>query len=52
MANKEKVIANRHKIMKDSMIKQTKLEKEKAKKARDQVEVFNHKLMQKNEKYT
>jgi hypothetical protein len=28
------------------------LEKEKAKKAKDQLEIYNHKIMKKNEKYT
>lgn len=51
LARKEKLIANRHKTMKDQLAKQTKLEKEKAKKAKDQLEIYNHKIMKKNEKY-
>ena len=38
--------------MKDQLAKQTKMEKEKAKKAKDQKEIYDHKIMKKNEKYS
>ena len=38
--------------MKDQLLKQAKLEREKAKKAKDQAELYNHNIMKKNEKYS
>ena len=38
--------------MKDQLMKQAKLEREKAKKAKDQAELNNHNIMKKNEKYS
>ena len=41
----------KHKHMKDQMVKSTKLEKDKAKKAKESLANFNFKIQQKKEKY-